>query len=48
MKVHEYIIYVVSHDVLIKLHKKFIRNILMQANVWEGVKLLGEDGKILT
>lgn len=30
-----------------KLHKKFIRNILMQANVWEGVKLPGEDGKIL-
>lgn len=27
--------------------KKFIRNILMQANVWEGVKLPGEDGEIL-
>lgn len=30
----------------IGLYQKFIRNILMQANIWEGVKLPGEDGKI--
>lgn len=47
MKVYEYIIYVVSYGELMKLQKKFIHNILMQANVGEGVKLPGEDGKIL-